>query len=196
MRKRYQTLVDLDATAEDRAASADRGLRWLVEQGVVRPETVAREAFRRCGEHPPGERWHTAVAPSDGEPGDGVTVVAVGCVFDGGPLREPEQAWCPHCAGRLHLLPTEGRAGPGGRQPWDRVKDAIDTWVDTGRAVLACGHCGRDGDLTAWTWEGNYFAFAHLGFEFWDWPELRDSFVEEFARVLDGHRLTVVRGSV
>ncbi|NYV78905.1 hypothetical protein, partial [Streptomyces sp. UH6] len=178
---RYETVADLDATVEDAAGLAARGLTWLVAEGIVRDGPG----------HPPGERWYRAVGPADREPSGELEIVPLRAVFDGGPLRDPSYAVCPHCAGHLML---NGIGRDPEQAAWELVEEAIDTWHDTGRAPLACRLCGLDADLPAWGWEGDYFAFACLGFTFRDWPRLDGGFVEEFARVLGGHRVTVVAG--
>ncbi|MGX5189036.1 hypothetical protein ACWKT5_41645 [Streptomyces avermitilis] len=38
------------------------------------------------------------------------------------------------------------------------------------------------------------FAFGHLGFEFWNWPEFTPGFRADIARLLDGHRTAYVWG--
>lgn len=181
----FQTVVDLDATESDAEAVAAAGLEWLVEEGIVAAELTDCVLGAPLG-HPPGPRWREAVVEDGWEPSDGLKVITGRTVFDGG-QGEPWFAVCPHCAGRVDLSTGE---------VWEPFREAVDTWNDTGRAAVACPECGRTGDLTAWAWSDNYFAFACLGFEFWDWPEFRPDFLERFARALGGHRTVLMGGKL
>jgi hypothetical protein len=74
--------------------------------------------------------------------------------------------------------------------------EAINAWHKTGDATVACQHCGLASDLRACTWADDYFAFAYLGFEFWNWPEFRPQCLADLARILDDHRLVRVWGKL
>jgi hypothetical protein len=70
--------------------------------------------------------------------------------------------------------------------------DAIGRWYEGGSGEVTRAHCGRDVGLNDWRWDPTW-AFGCLGFTFWNWPPLRDSFVTEASRLL-GHRIAVVVG--
>ncbi|MFD8142457.1 hypothetical protein [Streptomyces sp. NPDC059708] len=190
MGSHFQTVVDLDATPADARALAELGLGWLVREGIVRAGMTPCVLGAPLG-HPPGDSWASAVAEADWEPTDGLRIEAPRrTVFDGG-QGEPRYARCPHCAYRVELLTGDWDPVDGA---WDPFDAAIEAWRATGLASVACPGCGRDGELAAWGWEGDHFAFGCLGFEFWDWPEFSPAFLERFARALGGHRLVVVGG--
>ncbi|MFF4642140.1 hypothetical protein [Streptomyces sp. NPDC001389] len=189
MGSHFQTVVDLDATPADASALATAGLDWLVREGIVRADMTPCVLGAPLG-HPPGLSWQTAVGEADWEPTDGLKVETGRTVFHGG-QGEPAYAVCPHCAGRVVLL-TE--AWDTVEEAWQPFEEAIDAWHATGRAAVTCPGCGRGGELAAWTWDGDYYAFGCLGFEFWDWPAFGPAFLERFARALGGHRLVVVGG--
>ncbi|WP_406369360.1 hypothetical protein OG788_05655 [Streptomyces sp. NBC_00647] len=142
--------------------------------------------------HPPGPLWAKAVGQVDWEPSDGLKVEIGRTVFHGG-QGDAMYAACPHCAAHVHLYTDEWDTIEGAWEPFNK---AIDTWYDSGRAAVTCPRCSRAGDLTAWTWDNDYYAFGYLGFEFWDWPEFSPSFLERFARVLGGHRTVLVGGKL
>ncbi|KAB8165332.1 hypothetical protein FH609_017380 [Streptomyces sp. 3MP-14] len=181
----FQTVVDLDATESGARAVADAGLAWLVGEGIVAAELTDCVLGAPLG-HAPGPRWGEAVVEDGWKPSDGLKVIAGRTVFNAG-QGEPWWAMCPHCA-----VPVDLSADTA----WEPFRDAIETWDDTGRAAVACSGCGRTGDLTAWAWSDNYFAFAWVGFEFWNWPEFRPDFLERFARALEGHRTVLVGGKL
>ncbi|WP_137992496.1 hypothetical protein [Streptomyces vilmorinianum] len=192
MGSHFQTVVDLDATAEDAPALAARALDWLVAQGIVRDERTDCVLGAPLG-HPPGPRWASAVAVEDWEPGGGLRIEVGRTVFHGG-QGDAQYAVCPHCATRTRFCTEDWEyIEDGAREPFDR---AISAWHDTGAAAVTRTHCGRDGDLTAWAWADDFYAFGHLGFEFWDWDEFDPRFLDAFGTALGGHRVVRVWGKL
>jgi hypothetical protein len=191
MGNHFQTVVDLDATHTDARTLATRGLNWLVGEEIVRAELTDCVLGAPLG-HPPGPSWTRAVGQEDWEPSDGLKIETGRTVFHSG-QGDAMFAVCPHCAGRVDLYTAEWDEVEGAWEPFNK---AIGAWCDTGRAAVACPRCQRPGDLTAWTWADDYYAFGYLGFEFWDWPEFSQSFLEGFSRALGGHRTVLVGGKL
>lgn len=191
MGNHFQTVVDLDATHADAPALAASGLDWLVREGTVRAELTDCVLGAPLG-HPPGPAWTEAVGQEDWEPDGGLTIKTGRTVFDSG-QGDAMFAACPHCAGRVDLYTDEWEEIEGA---WAPFGEAVEAWYDTGHAAVDCPRCRRPGDLTTWTWADDYYAFGHLGFEFWDWPEFSPSFLEEFSRALGGHRTVLVGGKL
>ncbi|MEU6880439.1 hypothetical protein [Streptomyces sp. NPDC046712] len=191
MGNHFQTVVDLDATPEEAPALAARALEWLVGQGIVRAERTDCVLGAPLG-HPPGPHWASAVEHEDWEPTDGLKIEIGRTVFFGG-QGDAEHATCPHCATRTVFYTDYWEIVEGA---WEPFHAAISTWHATGAAAVACAHCGHAGDLTAWSWAGDYYAFGYLGFEFWDWPEFAPRFLDAFATALGGHRLVLVWGKL
>jgi hypothetical protein len=191
MGSHFQTIVDLDATPAAAAVLAARGLEWLVKEGMVRAERTNCVLGAALG-HPPGPLWAKAVGQVDWEPSDGLKIETGRTVFHGG-QGDAMYAVCPHCAAHVDLYTDEWDVIESTSEPFHR---AIKTWHATGRAAVACPRCSRAGDLTAWAWDNDYYAFGYLGFEFWDWPEFSPSFLERFAHALGGHRTVLVGGKL
>ncbi|MFD7403418.1 hypothetical protein ACFV7R_12235 [Streptomyces sp. NPDC059866] len=191
MGNHFQTVVDLDATSVDAPALAARGLDWLVMEGIVRAERTDCVLGAPLG-HPPGPLWAKAVSEEDWEPSDGLNIEIGRTVFHGG-QGDAMYAVCPHCATHTDLYTDEWDVIEGAWEPFGK---AIETWHDTGKATVTCQRCGRAGDLTAWTWADDYYAFGYLGFEFWDWPEFSPRFLSRFAETLGGHRTVLVGGKL
>ncbi|MFF5973550.1 hypothetical protein ACFY7C_18690 [Streptomyces sp. NPDC012769] len=190
MGNHYRTLVVPDVGAEEAGELAGRGLGWLVSEGIVRAERSGDCVFFAEYGHPPGPRWTRAAAGQRYGAGGGVAVHAGRTVFHGCPFF-CAFAVCPHCAARTRFFGDEGEAVEGAFDPFAA---SIRAWERTGTATAACGTCGRAGDLAAWGWDEDFFAFAHLGFAFWDWPDLAPDFLAEFASVLGGQRFVQVTG--
>ncbi|MFF3322961.1 hypothetical protein [Streptomyces sp. NPDC002889] len=211
MGDRFRTIVDLDATAEDAEALAERALAWLVAEGIV----LAEQTHCVFGQpvRPPGPHWARTAAPedSDGNPSDGLAVTTGRTVFHGG-QDQAEWADCPGCGGRTLFGPGgeeqddpwaddalshgDGDAADAGDEEWQLFSAAVGAWHATGEGYVECRHCAVDVPVTDWIWQPGCFALGHLGLEFWNWPEFRPEFVAELGRQLGGHRTVVVWGKL
>ncbi|MFH9041773.1 hypothetical protein ACH4FA_20825 [Streptomyces sp. NPDC017966] len=189
----FQTIVDLDAGPDEAAELADRAVAWLVDEGIVLAERTGCVLGQPLG-HPPGPNWHRAVAEDDAdrEPWDGLAVEVGRTVFDAG-QGDPEAVTCPRCAATMRLV----------TDTWDTIDDAwapfraaMETWDETGEAQVVCPACAESVPLPEWRWADDYFAFAHLGFEFWNWPEFTPEFLTRFSHALGGHRVGRVGGKL
>ncbi|MEU1573798.1 hypothetical protein ABZ519_22085 [Streptomyces collinus] len=189
----YQTIVDLDANAAEAEPLARRVVDWLVAEGIVLAERTDCVLGLPLG-HPPGPLWGRAVhgADADDELWDGLAVHTGRTVFHGWP-GGLEAAICPRCSTTTRLVDA---ACATIDEAWAPFGDAIRTWSATGTAQVRCPACARRVPLRDWAWTDDYFAFAHLGFEFWNWPELTPSFRSRVADLLDGHRTAYVRGKI
>ena len=69
---------------------------------------------------------------------------------------------------------------------------AVGAWADgKDDAKYACPKCKKKARLNDWDGPSPW-AFGNLGFTFWNWPRLKDSFVADVGKAL-GHRVRVVR---
>ena len=64
-------------------------------------------------------------------------------------------------------------------EDWDFNK-----FHEDGNPMMICPLCKKESDLNNYFIEPA-FGFSNLGFTFWNWPELNDSFIKEFERRLD-----------
>ncbi|QNE24299.1 MULTISPECIES: hypothetical protein [unclassified Streptomyces] len=80
-------------------------------------------------------------------------------------------AICPNCRSAEPAWPGE----------------AVDAWTATGAADLGCAACAHRAPLPQWEWTDDSLAFAHLGFEFDDWPPLHPDFTAALGRTLGHH---------
>lgn len=179
-----QTIVDLDASAEEAVAWSRRGRSWLEAEGFIRPVPwrggVAHLAGPRWREaaDPVSWDWRARVKELEEEPGDELRVITGRTVFVAGQGDSPS-AVCPRCQSATSA--------------WSGA--VIDTWCATGAADLDCPACAHRAPLPDWEWTRDYFAFAHLGFQFDNWPPLDPNFTALFGRAL-GHRVRVVTGRI
>ncbi|MEV5266611.1 hypothetical protein [Streptomyces werraensis] len=189
----FQTIVDLDAGPDEAATYAERGLAWLISEGIVSAERTDCVLGAPLG-HPPGPNWLRACSPEDEEwePSDGMDVEVGRTVFNGG-QGEPEAVTCPRCEVTTRLMTDTWEPDD---EAWAPFGAALRDWDDTGEAEAVCPACAASVPLPEYRWADDYFAFAHLGFEFWNWPEFTEEFLTRFSDALGGHRVRRVWGKL
>ena len=70
---------------------------------------------------------------------------------------------------------------------------AIESWsIAGGPGILACAHCGAELPITEWRHDPPW-AFANPGIEFWNWPQLRQEFLNKVSEVLE-HQVRLIYG--
>lgn len=190
----FQTIADVQASPQEAEALAAEVRDWLISSGVVSAERTDCVLGADLG-HPPGPRAETAVDLSASTVpfgGGGLDIITRRTVFDAG-QGEPMAVACPYCSVTVDLVDESFELD---HEAWEPFREVVHGW-DEGRDVtIACPSCGRPVEPTAWKWADDYFALAHLGFTFWNWPELRPEFVAEFTRHLAGHRTVLLEGKL
>lgn len=190
----FRTIVDLDASPQQAPRLAERVVDWLVAEGIVLPELTPHRVYGQPLGRMPGPHWQRAVAQDDVHwgPGEGLAVHTERTVFHKRGQGGLDTARCPRCTATTRLR------GDGGMIPeaWGPFLMAINAWHETGTADVACPHCAESVPVTDWTWTDDYFSFAHLGFQFWHWPELTPEFRARISELLGGHRTAYIRGKL
>jgi len=188
----YETLADVEATPDEVPHLATSVVNWLVDSGVIEPER-SDCTYGDAGGYRPGPNYALAVAKP--EPAfmhlytNGVEVISRShTVFTS---LEADAVTCPLCGAVTDLV--DERWKPNAR--WDELSTVISGW-SSGLADdhHPCWHCGVHVSLNDWQWAPPW-AFGHLGFTFWNWPELSPRFVEALSRRL-GHRVVDVFGKM
>lgn len=189
----FRTIVDLDASPQHAPRLAERVVEWLVAEGIVLAERTDCVLGQPLG-HPPGPNWMRAVGldDADRDPSDGLAVYTGRTVFHGG-QGEPEAVCCPRCGVTTRLITDEWELIDAA---WVPFRDAMGAWYETGAAQVDCPACAEAVPLSDWTWADDYFAFAHLGFEFWNWPPFTEEFRTRISELVDGHRTAYVWGKL
>jgi hypothetical protein len=182
----FQTVVDVEVGADDAGPLAEQVLGWLIERGVV--EAAVTDCTFAGPGHAPGPSYTSIVEHA--EPGllslrtNGMAVITSRIVASSG-----DGEWRMHCRWCGQSVDLEQSAGAR-----DEVFAAIDAWHAGGPSQLRCRGCGRDAALNDWLWTPGW-AFGNLAFEFWNWPLLNTSFIDELGARL-GHRVVVTRGKL
>jgi hypothetical protein len=191
----FQVIADVEAAADEAPGLAASAVSWLAGEGIIMAEPCDCVLAPEPG-YPPGPRYVTAVT----HPGDrvlrlrtnGVEVCAGRNVFH--PVAgEFGPVVCPCCRQTLVLQDpvTGGLTGQ-----WEPFAEALTGWAAGGAADVTCPQCGQVSGLNDWDWVGDWpLAVGYLGFRFWNWPELSESFIAGMAAHL-GHRVVVTSGKI
>jgi hypothetical protein len=59
------------------------------------------------------------------------------------------------------------------------VWDFLDDWFEHKSNNLTCTHCDQETEINNYSFEPQW-GFSNIGFTFWNWPELKEDFIEEF----------------
>jgi hypothetical protein len=179
----FRTVVDRDASADEAARLADSIRDWLITEGIIAATPNAGCVLGGNG-YPPGPAFAKAVkVPPDhqflGLVTCGVAIVTCRTVFHAGQFGL--NVFCPQCEARS-----------AGDELWNQ---AVNEWFRAeGPGLLTCAQCGHTEPVAEWAYDPPW-GFGHLGFEFWNWPPLSRSFVDEVRRRL-GHRTVLVTGKM
>ncbi|WP_328440072.1 hypothetical protein OHA71_28875 [Streptomyces sp. NBC_00444] len=182
----FQTIVDLDASPHDAARLAAPVVEWLVAEGIVLATAEQGWALEDHPAHPPGPNWSKAVADARWGDPEGLAVHTERHVFYSLGERGPDAVTCPRCG---QTTAVEGDVS-------SRISTAAEAWHKTGSADVDCPACAESVPLSAWRWTDNSLAFAHLGFQFWNWPALSEDFRARIAEFLEGHSTAYLHGKV
>ena len=188
----FQVLVDTEVTLEEAAATAERGLVWLIQEEILGPEPGDYGLGKPDG-YPPGNRFEKAVELSEGYQhlrklhtnGLQIYIAKDWFLFLGGQGSHIEIE-CDRCGPlgcyvNMYDLPGFEDAL---NRPNENIKDVTYT----------CPRCGYEKRITEWEYH-NSLAFGNLAFKFWNWPPFRDDFIQAFEQRL-GHQLTLIAGKL
>jgi hypothetical protein len=178
----FQIIVDKDATEKDAPVLGSSIRDWLILEGIIGREMKDNVLGSDLG-YPPGPNYGKAVDEEIDNLQElwtnGLDIIAKRTVFNSMP-------------GGVELV----CAGCGLRfEPPDEWSEAISEWYDQrGPGNLGCHGCNGVRPITEWQHEPPW-GFGYLGFQFWNWPPLKESFIEEVSRRL-GHRVVYVEGKL
>lgn len=177
----FQTLVDRDATAEEAPALAAYILQWLIKEQIVKPDATDCVLGGEFG-YPPGQNYSRAVDENGSGflsmQTNGLEIIVRRSVIWSG--QGEVELICSAC----------GRFSPP-----DRWADAIAEWHEgRGPGMLACPGCGASQSVAECP-HNPAWGFGQLAFQFWNWPTLGPSFVDEITRRTE-HRVVLVAGKL
>ena len=185
----FERIVDLEVTADEAGALAERMVDWMVSRRWLLRETAREAVYSLQVEegHLFGPDWSRITQDwgADWIPGPVAVIAGRHAHHPGQGDVEPASAVCPHCAATTVIIdyPHQWEADP---VVWQPFSEAIDAWQLTGEGSVTCPSCTTPSPVTTWRWPDG-FALGALAFDFWGWPPLTEDFRAEFAARL-GHR--------
>jgi len=180
MGETFQSIVDKDASVEEAEKLAHEILNWLVERGIVK-NTLTDCVLGDQG-YPPGPNYEQVTTDHHYDIRslwtNGLHLIIGRTVFHaGGGIRDIS---CPQC----HIVLDDE----------SRWVAAISEWYEGKVGTLRCVRCEQANPITEWIFDPPW-GFGNLGFEFWNWPALKDDFVSEIGARLK-HRIIMVKGKL
>lgn len=175
----FQIIVDREASEEEAPALGSSIRDWLVTEGIIEATLTDCVLGSDLG-YPPGPNHERATDEKVPELWtNGLDIITGRTVFHSTGVET--YLICSQCGERF--------------QPPDEWTDAIGEWYDRrGPGLLSCIRCNYTEAITKWQHDPPW-GFGNLGFEFWNWPPLNASFIEEVSKRL-GHRVVYVEGKL
>jgi hypothetical protein len=182
----FQTIVDRDASLAEAPALGSAVRDWLIERRVIAANPADCVLGSKGIGYPPGTDFEQVLEAPEAPDRrtrelwtNGFHVTVGRTVFHAG--QNGLELVCQKC----------GTRSDGG-ELWGK---AVDEWYAAkGPGLLPCSTCGNPEAVTDWTYDPPW-GFGNLGFNFWNWPRLKTSFVAELSRRLQ-HRTVVVTGKL
>ncbi len=196
----YEILVANVMPVTEVDAAADRVIQWLIDAEIIDSELSSESVLGRQG-YRPGHQFNKAIRHPE--------EITTGWMYEGDEylqlyefrhngvrVEKGRQGFlgshggyidicCENC-GTLHDLALYSGDIPG-------ALEAFEWWCKGDEVVLfPCPQCGLIRSVAEWDFNGTY-ALGNLGFTFYNWPQLKDSFALEIGQLL-GSKITQVYG--
>ncbi|MEW6529333.1 MAG: hypothetical protein AB1473_00755 [Thermodesulfobacteriota bacterium] len=178
----FQIIVDKDATEKEAPVLGPLIRDWLISEGIIESEMKDNVLSSDLG-YPPGPDYGRAVEEQDdhlqGLWTNGLDIITERTVFHA--LPGTVELVCTGCGLRF--------------EPPDEWSEAISEWYDQrGPGNLGCPGCSGVRPITEWQHDPPW-GFGYLSFQFWNWPPLTESFIQEVSERL-GHTVVFVQGNL
>jgi hypothetical protein len=196
----FEALVDVDATPDDAPRLASAMIGWLTAEGIIDATPIDESKGWGTVDYRRGPNYQQTIAdPHDPYAATfsqlklGRLEVTTGRTIYYPYEGAPGPAVCPMCGYSIVLTdPATGRL----TGDWEPFSDALGDWQDGGSGTVVCPNNGSSIAINDWQWQGDWpVAVGHLGFTFWNWPQLHPDFVSQFNDRL-GHRVVLTCGKL
>ncbi|MFE7721790.1 hypothetical protein ACFU44_22420 [Nocardia rhizosphaerihabitans] len=186
----FERIVDLEVTAADAGALAERTVDWMVSRGWLSREMSGDTMYSLQVDegYVPGPDWAQIAQEwgADWMPGPVAVIVGRDAHYPGQGAIEPSAVDCPRCEATTVIIDYPQR-WEADKAVWQPFSAAIDAWKETGAGSATCLSCTVTSPIAEWNW-ADCFALGSLAFDFWGWPPLTDEFITELGARL-GHRI-------
>jgi hypothetical protein len=178
----YQSIVDIEASVHEALALSIKVRNWLIEAGIVEGMmTKCVLSYDRMGFRP-GKNYLQVVDTSFTQTFipdiNGMEMIIGRNVIY--PLNQGETV--VKCA----VCQTEVDSSE-----WTQ---AITEWYEEQPSSLSCAHCQSAISVSDLIFEPQW-GFGNLGFKFWNWQPIKDSFIAKIGELL-GHKVVFVNGKL
>jgi hypothetical protein len=176
----YQVVVDCEVPLEEVEEAAASICAWLIQDDVILPTPTDCVPGDEGG-YPPGRNCERVTEGSCADLAslrtNGLRILRGRTIF----YSVGADIVCSHCGDRTSEGEEFGRA--------------LRAWADgDDGATFSCPACGHKKLIAECSFDPPW-GFGNLGFKFWNWPPLKDSFVRELSTRL-GHRTVFVCGKL
>src|SRR5438876_50780 len=164
------SIVPKQSTYPGNTAKAKEILDWLIARNIVKPNATDCTLGAENG-YAVSDGARQVVTDPEMLPFDlttnGLEVVTERQVFHTGG-NGMEAFICPHCNENI------------AEEEWN----FFDEWQEQKNNSITCPLCNTASDIHTFIVKPDW-GFSNLGFTFWNWGELTDSFIDEFRQKLD-----------
>ena len=175
-----QIIVDIEVGPREAKRLGKSVLDWLINEGIVEREG-SDSAMSGVG-HRPGPRYRSVIEEEDSFlelAVNGLELVTGRTVFDAG--GNGLELQCSSCDYQV-----------SSDEDVSAFVDVIDAWYEgDDQTTFKCPRCGQARLLRDWRgpWQ---WGFGNLGLQFWNWPPLKEEFIQAVTKKL-GHQTVLVR---
>jgi DNA-directed RNA polymerase subunit RPC12/RpoP len=167
----YKSIVPINVKKDEVESIASKVLDWLTAKKIIKNEIT--DCTLGENGYPPSENYKSIIEGHDYDFTtlwtNGLAIIKNREVFENGG-NGLEEINCPTCGTNII------------EQDWQQ---AIEEWYnETGKDSMKCPHCNSQESITQYHFVPMW-AFGELGFKFWNWPDFKPSFIEEFEKVVE-----------
>ena len=171
--------IDVDESAVEHVEL--RVLTWLQEEQIVKKELTDCVLGKGLGFAPDVHYKRAIHEDSDANrilslKTNGLEAIMSRTVFTSHGL---DSLNCPNCG--HDIMNTD----------W---QSSVDDWHKGGAGLFTCNQCEKADSITEMIFSPAW-AFSNIGFTFWNWGMLKDSFIKDFERIAD-HKCMVISGKL
>ena len=168
----FQSIVAKESQVEHPEFLASKIHKWLVQEMVIEARSTSCVLSETGLGYPPGQNYEKIVDKSQyahnpqEELVNGLEIITSRNVFFSG--QGEIEIRCPKCRMRCS----------------DNWGEAINNWFENiGKGLIVCHHCGNSQTIIEWDFVPPW-GFSNLGFTFWNWPKLDNSFINDLSQKL------------
>jgi Zn ribbon nucleic-acid-binding protein len=163
------SIVPRQSSYPNNITKAKEILDWLISKDIIKP-TLSDCTLGSDNGYAVSEGAKKVTTRPDDLPYDiitnGLSIITERQVFDTGE-NFIDKLTCPSCNENIAF------------DDWD-----LNPWSNKESDNLTCPQCGHETEIHNYKFEPEW-GYSDLGFTFWNWPDFKDDFIDEFRNKLD-----------